>query len=261
MKHIQSVKELLDVITKETVFPDIIQQSVHYEALWNSIPKSEHAAKSLDPEHLMQLVEDADKERATLSKLSTNPTQENREAMGVEAKVKEYLTRCPVLNSVTVHRIASKYVEQRGQTINEAPLKKKDAPVPGSDIIAYLAYSSQYEANHFYTAANQRRRNMEAEKKLSAISSLPCEVGSLKFFRDKVLKSDILLTQSELGREILHICATTQDKNLRAEQLKQLRSTLVIPVPGVVDPSFFFYEHLLFVLGPNSCVNFLYIGF
>ena len=73
----------------------------------------------------MHLVEDSDRERSTISKLPTNTTQENREAMGVEAKVKEYLSRCPVLNSVTVQRIASKYVEQSGQTINADPLKKR----------------------------------------------------------------------------------------------------------------------------------------
>ena len=78
---------------------------------------------------------------------------------------------------------------------------------------------------------------MDAEQKLAAASSLPSEVGSLKLFRAKVLISDILLLQSELGRKTLHICATTQDKNIRAEKLKQLRSTLVTPVPGGVSPS------------------------
>ena len=90
----------------------------------------------------------------------------------------------------------------------------------------------KYEARHFNTAANRRRRNMDSGKKLSAVGSLPSEAECLKLFRERVAEPDILLPQCELGRKTLKIRATTADKNLRAEQLRRLSSPLVPPVPG-----------------------------
>ena len=98
--------------------------------MWQSIPKNDNASMSFDPDQLAKLIDDSDRERSTLAKLSTNTMTENRDSMGLDEKAKEYLARFPVLNNATVARIASKYAEQSGRAINAAPLKKKRRPSP-----------------------------------------------------------------------------------------------------------------------------------
>ena len=88
----------------------------------------------------------------------------------------------------------------------------------------FLAYTSQYEARHFSTAANRRRRNADTAKKIAPLRTLPKEQGALKLFNAKLLQAEKLLILSELDHRTLHICAHTNDKNLRAQQLTQLWS-------------------------------------
>ena len=136
-KHILAVKELLGVITGGDIFSDIIQQSVLYETIWPKLPQSENAAKNIDPDSLMQSVEDLDRERSTLSKLSTLLSKPHSETMRVDEQVKQYLTRCQILNSYVSNRLAKKYCDQSDQTIRTSPLNKQDAPVPRSEVILF----------------------------------------------------------------------------------------------------------------------------
>ena len=71
--HIKSANELLDVLTSETSLSQIINQCRAYEDLWMAPPKSPETCEALEPDTLVGAVEDLDKERSLLSKLSSTP--------------------------------------------------------------------------------------------------------------------------------------------------------------------------------------------
>ena len=96
-------------------------------------------------------------------------------------------------------------------------------------MVVSIAYAAQYECRHFNTALNQRKRNSEDGREFSAMRSLPSELVCMKLFRHQFLSCEKSLIRNELDHRVLSICAHTEDKNIRCEQLKQLRSTLVAP--------------------------------
>ena len=75
---------------------------------------------------------------------------------------------------------------------------------------------------------NQRKKNSEMDRKLTAFCTTPSELGSMELFRITMLDAEKALIRVEMGRRARSICTHTQDKNLKWEQLKQLRSTLPV---------------------------------
>ena len=225
--HIKSVKELLDVITSETTFSQIINKCRTFEDLWMALPKSPEKCEGFEPDTLVTAVEELEKERPLLSKLSSTPKQDAAKEMDVAQLVTDLLERAPVLNKPVVERLAKKYDSQCDQVIKTSPLLKKDAPPANSEMLVLLAYTPQYDMRHFSTALNQRKRNAETERKFTAVCTLPCELESMKALRLRLLQCDQKLLRNEMDHRSLAICAHVQDKNLRAEQLKQLRFSLI----------------------------------
>ena len=105
---------------------------------------------------------------------------------------------------------------------------KKDAPSDSADIVIFLAYASQFPSRQFSTATIQRRKNVEAERKLTLLCSHDTETESMKHFRLALLRLDIKLIRCELDHRALWVCAQVSDKQLKCEQLKQLRSMLAV---------------------------------
>ena len=150
--------------------------------------------------------------------------------MQVVAQVTAFLQRTPVLNNAVVLRMSEKYDAQSGHVIKTSPLSKKGAHAVNSEMLVLLAYASQYEMRRFDAALNQRKRNAGARMKFTAICTIPCELESMKLFRLRLLQCDQELLQIEMDHRALAICAHVQGKNLRCEQSKQLRSSLVPPI-------------------------------
>ena len=76
--HIKSVKELIDVITSDASFSQIINQCRTYEDLRTALPKSPETCEALEPDTLVGEVEDIEKEMSLLSKLSSTPKKLQR---------------------------------------------------------------------------------------------------------------------------------------------------------------------------------------
>ena len=77
---------------------------------------------------LLELVGTLDKERSDLSKMASEATQKKETALQVKEHVKDYLNRCPVLNTPVALGLASKWPDQSPNAIKTSPLNKKDAP-------------------------------------------------------------------------------------------------------------------------------------
>ena len=118
----------------------------------------------MDVDVLVELAESIDKERSALSGMASRTTEENETSLKVNDNGKDYLNRCPVLNSPVSIRLASKWADRASDTINTSPLDKKDAPSAASDIRLFLGYDAQYYSRQFNTASKQRKKNAEMEK-------------------------------------------------------------------------------------------------
>ena len=77
-------------------------------------------------------------------------------------------------------------------------MRKSDAPLPTSDMLLMIAYAAQYDSRNFNGAQNQRKKNSDAERKLSSWCSLSSEIEDVKLFRTKLLGADKLLIRNEL---------------------------------------------------------------
>ena len=84
--HIKRAKQLLDVIKGETTFSDIINQCGVFESLRFKLPKNQHEFLQMEPDTLVQIVEDLERERSLLSKLASAPTLGNKKFMEVDEK-------------------------------------------------------------------------------------------------------------------------------------------------------------------------------
>ena len=187
------------------------------------LPQNESDAQAMDVDVLLELVEDIDKERSKISKLASKPNEKTGTSLKICDHVTAFLHRCPIINPSVSIRLASKYVDQSANTIETAPLNKRDCPPITSDIVLLLAYASQYETRQFNTALNPRKKNSEVGRRLTSYCTTPNELESMKLFRLELLNAERLLIRCEMDHRTLSICAHTSDKNLRCEQLKQIR--------------------------------------
>ena len=166
-KHISEVKELLDVLTRETTFSDIVNQSILLERLWFKLPKTHDASKEADVDALLSLIEQIDKERSTLSKMGTTVREENEKSYAVSEVLSSFLERRPILTPILAERLSAKWPEQTGNVLKSSPLRKQDAPAPNADILLFLAYTSQHEPRISQSAANQRKKTTKQSAKLA----------------------------------------------------------------------------------------------
>ena len=204
-KTIAGYKELLDVIAKDNLLSSIIDRCVSSERLYFKLPKDAAPTTAADIDGLLTLIEELDKERSALPKLSSTQCRVNSDDFSLEDHISTMLRRCPILTTSLDGRLSPKYTEKSGNTLKTSPLNKKDAPSPTCDTIVFSGYASQYESRQFNGSALQRKRNSEAERGISGFCSLESEMGAMKMFRMKVLDADKLLLGSEVGHRTLPI--------------------------------------------------------
>ena len=70
--HIIVVKEVSDVITKETSFSDIANRSILVGELWVLLPKTQDSPKGMEVDALLPLIDHIDKERSAITKIGVN---------------------------------------------------------------------------------------------------------------------------------------------------------------------------------------------